>query len=111
MPGMWKARKMKCANMYIFMKKLTPKQRGEAVTKGFLVDNEYVTKSSLEEILENKLKPYVTKDYLDIKLREQSAEFRQHVESLMEHQINQIQIFMEQMDERYVLRREWKVVG
>ena len=93
------------------MKKLTPKQRNELVTKGslsdFLVGNEYITRKILEDTLNKKLEPYVTKDYLDQRLKEQSSEFLQRLESLMEHQMNQLQIFMEQMDERYVLRKEW----
>lgn len=88
---MWKTPKRACDSIYLTMKKLTSKQRNEPVTKGFLIDN-----------------GYVTKDYLDKKLKEQSRDFRQHLESLMEHQMDQLQIFMEQMDERYVLRREWK---
>lgn len=72
------------------MKKLTPKQRNEVVTKGFLVDN-----------------GYLTKDYLDQRLKEQSSEFLQRLEFLTKHQMNQLQIFMEQMDERYVLRKKW----
>jgi hypothetical protein len=88
------------------MKKLTPKQREETVTKGFLYEQNFVTK----EYLDKKLEPYVTKEYLDKKLKEQSAEFRQHIDTLIEHQLDQIQIFMEQMDKRYVLRREWNVL-
>lgn len=90
---MWKTCKMKCDSIYIFMKKLTPKQREEVVTKGFLYEQNFVTK-----------------EYLDKKLKEQSAEFRHYIDTLIEHQLDQIQIFMEQMDERYVLRREWNIV-
>lgn len=44
-------------------KKLTKKEREEVVTKGYLEDQDYVTKQYLDE----KLEKYVTKDYLDEK--------------------------------------------
>jgi len=97
----------------VMKKELSQKEREEVVTKGFLVDyldkKEYITRPVLEEILEKKLEPYVTKDYLDKRMKEQSADFRQHLDSLIEHHMNQLQIFMESMDERYVLRREWNM--
>ena len=71
------------------MKKLSQKEREEVATKGFLEDH------------------YVTKYYLDMRLKEQLLDFRQHLDTLMEHQMHQLQVLMEQMDERYVLRREW----
>ena len=75
-------------------KKLSQKEREESVTKGFL---------------EDYLGIYVTKDYLDIRLKEQTLDFKQHLNSLMEHQMHQLEILMEQMDERYMLRREWNI--
>jgi len=42
-------------------KKLSQKERNEVVTKGFLIDNNFVTESRLEEILDSK--NYVTKDW------------------------------------------------
>ena len=100
------------------MKKLSQKERNEVVTKGFLVD--YLDKvldekleSKLESKLEEKLesKNYVTKEYLedrlDKSLTKQSKDFYQHMEALIEHQLHSIQTFMESMDDRYVLRREW----
>lgn len=68
------------------MEKISQKERGEVVTKGFL------------------------KDYLDIRLKEQTLDFKQHLESLMEHQMHQLEILMEQMDDRYVLRKEWEAI-
>lgn len=82
------------------MIKLNPNERGDLVTKGFLEDY-------LDDYFDEKLEPYVTKDYLDKKLKEQSSEFRQYIDTMIGYQIHQIQIFMEQMDERYVLRKEW----
>lgn len=75
------------------MKKLSQKEREEVATKGFLEDH------------------YVTKDYLDMRLKELSLDFRQHLDSLMGHQMHQLEILIEQMDDRYVLRREWKAVN
>ena len=89
------------------MKKLTSKQRNEPVTKGFLVDHKYLTIKTLEELMDPK--NYVTKESLEQKLSLLSNESRQHLEALVEHQMHQLQIFMEQMDERYVLRRELKM--
>lgn len=112
----------------MYMRKLSQKEQEEVVTKGFLVEylektleeklesKNYVTKDYLEEVLESKnyitkdyldSKNYITKDYFEEGLNKQSADFRQHLESLMEHQMDQLQVFMEQMDNRYVLRREW----
>lgn len=75
---------------------MSQKEREELVNKGYL-----------EDVLESK--NYVTKEYLDQRLIIQSQDFRQHLDSLMEHQMHQLQVFIEQMDERYVLRREWKM--
>lgn len=66
-------------------KKLSQKEREESVTKGFL------------------------EEHLDIRFKEQTLDFKQHLDSLMEHQMHQLEILMEQMDERYVLRREWNI--
>ena len=90
-------------------KKLSQKEREEVVTKGFLSDyldsKNYITKDYLDS------KNYITKDYLedylDMRFKKQTLEFKQYLDSLMEHQMHQLQILMEQMDERYVLRREW----
>ncbi len=72
--------------------RFTKAEREEVVTKGFLVDY---------------LDDYVTKDYLDEVLREQTNHIEQRIEVLMENQMHQLQILFETMDERYVLRREW----
>jgi hypothetical protein len=45
----------------VMKKRLSPKERKEAVTKGFLEDVGYITEQRLEEILESK--NYVTKDW------------------------------------------------
>jgi len=65
-------------------KKLSKKERGETVTKGYL------------------------NDYLDIRLKQQSQELRDHVDVLIEHQTHQLETFFEGLDDRYVLRREWE---
>jgi hypothetical protein len=44
MEYMWKTCKMKRGSIYILMKKLTSKQREEPVTKGFLYEQNFVTK-------------------------------------------------------------------
>ena len=69
------------------IKKLSKKEREEIVTKGFLED--------------------YFEDRLNIALEKQSKEFRQYIDTMIEYQLNSIQTFMENMDERYVLRREW----
>ncbi len=69
------------------IKKLSKKERGEIVTKGFLED--------------------YFEDRLNIALEKQSKEFRQYIDTMIEYQLNSIQTFMENMDERYVLRKEW----
>jgi hypothetical protein len=83
-------------------KKLSQKEREEVVTKGYLSDvleeRNYITKDYFEEHLESTINKALEK---------QSKEFYQHMEALMEHQMNQLQVFMEHMDEQYVLRREW----
>ncbi len=93
----------------MYMEKLSKKESKEIVTKGFLVNyleqvlesKNYITKDYLES------RNYITKDYFEDRLTKQSAEFRQYIESLMEHQVHQLQVLIEQMDDRYVLRREW----
>ncbi|MEY4440639.1 MAG: hypothetical protein RLY49_265 [Candidatus Parcubacteria bacterium] len=107
MEYMWKTCKMKCDSIYILMKKLTPKQRKEVVTKGFLFDNKYLTLKTLDEIMDPKNR--VTREQVEEKLSLLSDDLRQHLEALMEHQMHQLQVLMEQMDERYVLRREWNM--
>jgi hypothetical protein len=87
-------------------KKLSQKERDEAVTKGFLEDY-------LDEVLESK--NYITKDYFEERLEstitkaleKQSKDFYQHMDALIEHQLHSLQTFMESMDDRYVLRKEW----
>lgn len=122
------------------MKKVSQKEREEVATKGFLQDQDFVTKEFLQEqnfvtkdflqqqnfvtkdflqeqnfvtkdFLLDSLGAYATKDYLDIRLKEQTTDFKQYLDSLMEHQMHQLETLMEQMDERYVLRREWKKMG
>ncbi len=73
------------------IKKLSKKERGEIVTKGFLEDY-------LNDVLEFTI---------NNALEKQSKEFRQYIDTMIEYQLNSIQTFMENMDERYVLRREW----
>lgn len=87
------------------MKKLSSKERGEVVTRGFLIDNKYLTLKTLDEIMDPKNR--ITREQVENKLKLLSDDARQYLETLMEHQMNQLQILMEQMDERYVLRREW----
>lgn len=70
-------------------KKLSKKERGEVVTKGYYYD-------TLEEILNKRLS-------------ELRVEFRGDVETLMEHQTHQLQSIFEGFDERYVLKKELKV--
>lgn len=94
-------------------KKISKKEREEVVTKGFLVDyldsKDYITKDYLDS------QNYVTKDYFETRLEstinkaleKQSKEFYRHMEALMEHHMHSLQVFMENMDERYVLRKEW----
>ena len=78
------------------MKKLSQKEREELVTKGFLED--------CFDIRFEELSKKLTKEITT----EISADFRQHLDSLMEHQMHQLEVLMEQMDDRYVLRREWE---
>lgn len=89
---------------------ISQKEREEVVTKGFLSDyldsKNYIT----EDYLDKRLEIYVTKDYLDVRLQEQTTEFKQYMEALMEHHMHQLQVFIEHMDDRYVLRREWNSV-
>lgn len=63
---LWKSGFFGCAKMYVMQKKLSLKERKEPVTKGFLADfladNEYITRTSLEEILDSK--NYATKEYV-----------------------------------------------
>jgi hypothetical protein len=102
--NLWKSGFLKCAKMYVMQKKLSPKERKEPVTKGFLEDYEnylknkhYVTETRLEEILDSK--NYVTKDYLfeafdifeqkmDIKMDEKFEKYQKeyfaHLQSMME---------------------------
>ena len=86
-------------------REISQKEREEFVTRGFLIDQKYLTLKTLEEIMDPKNR--VTKESLEKRLELLSSDFRQHLETLMEHQMNQLQILMEQMDDRYVLRREW----
>ena len=102
------------------MRKLNEKEEKEVVTKGFLIENEYVTKTSLEEILDSKnyvtkdyleevleKKNYVTKDYLDIVIKKQTEDYHQYLDGLMEHHMNNLQSIFETFDVRYVTRKEW----
>lgn len=90
------------------MKKLSKKERGEVVTKGYLEDQEYVTNSYL------KAQDYVTKSYLNEVLDKRFEEFRKeinkdfkyHIDVLIEHQKDQLQVLLEGLDNRYVLRSE-----
>ncbi len=91
---------------YLYMKKLSQKEREEVLTKGFLIDNKYLTLRTLDEIMDPKNR--ITKEQLESKLKLLKDDARQHIESLMEHQMHQLQVLMEQMDERYVLRKEWE---
>jgi hypothetical protein len=92
-------------------KKLSQKEREETVTKGFLSDclEDTVTKGFLSDCL----KDYVTKDYLtetiNNAMEKQAKDFYQHMDALMEHHMHMLQVFMENMDDRYVLRKEWLV--
>lgn len=94
-------------------RKLSQKERNEPVTKGFLVDNEYVTRSSLEEILDSK--NYATKDYIyemlesfekkiqisfDQKINEIQRDNRQHLETILEYMDQKLDIFLEKVDAR-----------
>lgn len=66
---------------------ITEAERSETVNKGFLVDY-------LDEVL-------------DSKLEEQLKHIDQRIETLMEHQVHQLQVILESLDDRYVLRQEW----
>jgi hypothetical protein len=94
------------------------------VTKEFLVDNEYITRSSLEEILDSK--NYVTKDFLmqqnyatkdyvydmfesfekriqhsfDERMRQIQAENRQYLETFIEYMDEKFNILLEKVDAR-----------
>lgn len=76
--------------------KIPENELDEPVTKRFLIENEFITRKTLEEIL-------------DIRFEKHSREFRQYLETLMEHQMHQLQVFMEHLDDRYVLRKEWEL--
>ena len=88
-------------------KKLSQKERGEVVTKGFLIGNKYVTLKTLDEIMDPKNR--ITREQVQNKLNLMKDDSRQYLEALMEHQMNQLQTLIEQMDERYVLRKEWEM--
>jgi hypothetical protein len=93
--------------MDVMNKKLSTKERGETVTKGFLVDyletKEYVTVSRLEEILDSK--NYVTKDYLeqtlDTRFNAFQKDMHQHLNALMEHNREQTLILIEAFQGRF----------
>jgi hypothetical protein len=103
---LWKTVSEKCASINGMGKKLSKKEEGEVVTKGYLRDY-------LDEVLESK--NYITKDYFEERLEstinkaleKQSKDFYQHMDALIEQQLHSLQTFMETMDDRYVLRKEW----
>jgi hypothetical protein len=84
--------------------KISKKEREELVTKGFLIDNKYLTIRTLDEILDPKNR--ITQEQLDTKINLLREDARQHLEALMEHRMHQLQVLMEQIDARYVLRKE-----
>jgi CRISPR/Cas system type I-B associated protein Csh2 (Cas7 group RAMP superfamily) len=86
-------------------KKLSKKERGEVVTKGYLHDvlddklRNYVTKDYMES------KNYVTKDYLDerfIKFRKEiNKDFAHHTGVLMEDNHDTIKTLIEAFENRF----------
>jgi len=79
-------------------KELSQKEREETVTKGFLFD-------CFEE------RDYVTKDYLKEALLEQSEDFHRRVSAVLEEHRAYLGALIENLDNRYVLRREWRAQG
>lgn len=94
---------------------LSVQEYNEPVTKGFLVgylsEQEYVTRKSLEEILESK--NYATKEYVhdmfvmfrtlinedfSEQLRLQGIQNRQYLQALMEYSEEKFQIYAEKID-------------
>lgn len=106
------------------MKKLSKKEREELVTKGYLNDliekkefliYKYLKKKGFATKKELNLDKYVTKEYYNDTLEEivskrfkkQDTKNRGDIEALMEHHIHQLQVLLEGLDHRYVLRSEW----
>ena len=88
-------------------RKLSQKERGEVVTKGFLEDyidsKDFVTKDYLDQVLESK--NYVTKNYLHQTLEETFSKYRQenrrHLEALMEDYHQRVYPLVELFDARF----------
>jgi hypothetical protein len=109
-------------------KKLSKKERENVVTKGYLFDlmekqeflifkyfksKGFVTKKELN------LDDYITKEYyydsveeiVERRLKKLKSQHRSDIEILMEHHLHQLQTLFEGLDNRYVLRKEWKPSG
>jgi hypothetical protein len=78
--------------MDVMNKKLSPKERKESVTKGFLVDYlqsmEYVTESKLKEILDDRFSKF-------------QKDIHQHLNALMEHNREQTLTLIEAFQGRF----------
>ena len=77
------------------MKKLSKKEREEVVTKGYFHD-------TLEEVLDERFGKF-RKEFR----REINEDFKKHIDVLMEHHRSQLEVILEGLDNRYVLRSEW----
>ena len=91
-------------------KKLSQKERNESVTKGYLEDQDYVTKEYFHDTLEATLdkKDYATKDYvgasfeaMDLKFQGYMEDSRRHMTMLMEDNRHQIRLLMEGTNARF----------
>lgn len=112
---MWKSQFLIVLLLRVMSSQLSVQEYNEPVTKGFLVgylsEQEYVTRKSLEEILESK--NYATKEYVhdmfvmfrtlinedfSEQLRLQGIQNRQYLQALMEYSEEKFQIYAEKID-------------
>lgn len=86
---------------------ISSKQYKDVVHKGFLIENEYLTKSSLHAILDKQ--KYITESYLkkqnkgtvrDI-LKHYEKDMKQHVEALMEYNKHYFHAIIETLEGRF----------
>lgn len=100
-------------------KKLSKKERGEAVTKGYLEDQNYVTKDFLksqnyvtkdflksqnyvtERYLDQKLEKYVTKDWASEMFEIYDKRAQDRMETLMEDNRDAIKSIVEAFESRF----------
>ncbi len=81
-------------------KKLSKKERNEAVTKGFIEDQGFVTKGYLEDVLNEK--DYVTKSYMHEAFEVLDHKMQHYTTVVMEDNRAQTLKLIEAFDSRFI---------